>query len=155
MAARRPSEEASALEALIADQIRDASRDSRDFFINWFVRAALDPASPHHDAVRRWYEAILHDEQPACRVIRQHLEPLVEAGWDGFRRQPNLTTLGIELIVAAANGHLSGVAEVRISPWWIEVRRSDQELDPARFRFDEIAYDHFDAIGRLPSGGPA
>ena len=28
-------------------------------------------------------------------------------------------------------------------------------VDPARFRFDEIAYDHFDAIGRLPSGGPA
>ena len=46
------------------------------------------------------------------------------------------TALGIELVVAAANGHLSGVAEVRISPWWIEVRRSDQELDPARFPFD-------------------
>ena len=136
-----------ALVRSLADQLRDPNSNGSRYFTDWFVRAALDDASPHHEAVLGWYEAILTDDRPASQVLRACLQPLVDGGRASVERHPCLATLGTELVIALANGYLSGVAEIRITPLWIEVRRSDRPLVPAEFSYDEISYDHFSAMG--------
>ena len=124
--ARPRSEEAVALEASLAGQLLDTTTNGGRYFTDWFVRAALDPASPHHEVVRGWYQALLTADQPAGRALRDRFQPLIEGGWAALEHHRTLTTMATELVIGLANRAVSGIAEVRITPAWIEIRRSDR-----------------------------
>jgi predicted O-methyltransferase YrrM len=147
LATRTGSEELTAAEASLADHLRDPEAEGSRYFVDWLVGAFHDPASPHHEAVRTWYQALLATDQPTGRALRDRLQSKVEAGLVGLGHHPVLATMGTELVVALANRDVSGIADVRITPHWIEVRRSDRTLVPGEYHYDEIAYDHFGVMG--------
>jgi predicted O-methyltransferase YrrM len=148
----RPSPASEAMEAAIAAQLTAPDPDGREHFVRWFVTNAIDATSPFHDVVRSWYAGLLADDAPAAVELRTVLEPLVEAGVDGVSPYPTLMTLATELLVAMVNDG-SGIAEVTVNPYWVAVRRSDEELDPATFGYRRATFDHFSLLERTRRTG--
>lgn len=148
----RPSPASEAIEAAIAEQLNAPDQHGREHFVRWFVTNAIDESSPFHDAICAWYAGILADDAPAAVELRRVLEPHVQAGADGIMPYPTLTTLATELLVAMVNDG-SGIAEVTVNPYWVAVRRSDEDLDPGAFRYQRATFDHYSLLERTRRAG--
>jgi predicted O-methyltransferase YrrM len=85
--------------------------------------------------------------------VREELRAQIQAQAQGGAATPApaerrpLADLVVEAMIACALDTPSGIAEVRITPFWIEVVRDDRPLDPQGYHLSDLAPDHYHYLG--------
>jgi len=105
----------------------------------------------HNDLVFRaaMVEALRSGDPAVREQVQAQVRAAAQGGapTSGATPQRPLADLAVELMLACALDTPSGIGEVRLTPYWIEVVRDDRPLDPQGYRLAEHAPDHYGYMG--------
>jgi hypothetical protein len=109
-----------------------ASPMVRASLVPWVATALTDSTLAHHPVVRAWWDDLGTRPDPVARTLVEQLS--------GPTDEPPLLALGAELSAAPIT-RPDAVAAVRFTRHWIEIERGPGSLDPATFRWSDVASD--------------